>query len=328
MKRKGSTFRTAMVMASALAVVAACGASSEQAADYPDRRITVTMPTGPGGTIDSSTRILLESWDFGVRMVPVNQEGGATEVGALSVLQGDHEGYDIMSSTADLHTVMAALLSDRVNVEDFAPIGSTLSLVPALYVHKDAPWDTAEEFIAALQEPNSDVTIAVTQGTGQHLLVLHILDVLGSDAKVLPGGGADSRNAVAGGVTNSAIFPAASYTSLADQVRILAVFGDENTAPDITDNAPAWNSVSDVEVPAFSQVLAWYVSSKFRNDHPDRYQTLVESFKSAVESDAFRSDLEAIDLGAWIDYKSPSEIEELDGEMLEFIDQYGSLLSQ
>lgn len=305
-------------------------ADAAAAGDYPDQQITVTIPVGPGGTIDSSTRLLSENWDLGVPFVHVNQPGAATELGARSVLQGGANGYNLLSTTHDLHVMMASVLSDEVDVDDFVPIGGgTMALEPALIVGNGTPWESAEEFVAALEEEQSDVTIAIVRGNALHIQTLQLLEQLGSDATVVPyASGGDARTSVAGGITDATIIPAAGYTGLAEDARILAVFADENPAPELTDDAPAWPDVSDVEVPFVEQVLAWYVPSEFAESNPAQYQVLVDTFAEAVQGEGFREAMAAVNFEPWIDYRTPDEIQALEQDMVAFVEEYGSLLTE
>lgn len=320
--------RTWILLVVILLVAVACGQSSNQA-EYPSRAITVVIPVSPGGTIDTSTRLVTQNWDLGVPFIDANQPGAATEVGALTVLGSDNEGYTMFSTTMDLHVAMAYLLSDKVSVDDFAPLGGTMSLEPALLVNKDTPWQTAQEFISALQQKGSGITIAVVQGNALQIQALLLLEALGSDATVVPfSSGGDARAAVLGGHTDATIIPAAGYPPLADDTRILAIFADHNPAPELTDNAPTWSEVSDIQLPLVRQVLTWYVTSEFADKYPDRYQKLVDGFASVVQSDAFASSLAAAQPGfdKFIDYTTPDQILSEQDAMIKFLDKYGSVL--
>ncbi len=113
-------------MAAALAVIAACTATSARA-DYPDRNITIIVPYPPGSTADLLARELGRQMtiDWGKQVLVENRPGAGGSVGADFVAHAKPDGYTLLLCTNSPLTTNLALYKslNYQTLRDFAPIG-------------------------------------------------------------------------------------------------------------------------------------------------------------------------------------------------------------
>src|SRR5258708_22804572 len=69
-----------------------------QAADYPNRTVTVVVPTAPGGVLGLLGRLVSVKLEqrFGKTFVIEHRPGGGTSVGATAVARAAPDGYTLL----------------------------------------------------------------------------------------------------------------------------------------------------------------------------------------------------------------------------------------
>jgi tripartite-type tricarboxylate transporter receptor subunit TctC len=124
-------------LARALACAAACAlatAGSAEAAGYPERAVTIIVPSTPGGTLDRASRMLgprLEA-RLGQPFVVETRPGAGGMIGAAAVAKAAPDGYTLLMSSSAAH-VLVKILNAKT------PYDPTKDFVPlALVSH--APW--------------------------------------------------------------------------------------------------------------------------------------------------------------------------------------------
>ena len=127
-----SMFRT---LARRIGIAAFCGAAALAgpafAADYPQRPVSIVVPTTPGGTADILARLigprLAERW--GQAVVVENKPGAGTLIGSDYVARAKPDGYTLMLTFNELATLPALNPNVRLDVENgLARIGKIGSL--------------------------------------------------------------------------------------------------------------------------------------------------------------------------------------------------------
>ncbi|SEI37941.1 tripartite tricarboxylate transporter substrate binding protein [Achromobacter sp. NFACC18-2] len=125
-------FRT---LARRIGIAAFCGAAALAgpafAADYPQRPVSIVVPTTPGGTADILARLigprLAERW--GQAVVVENKPGAGTLIGSDYVARAKPDGYTLMLTFNELATLPALNPNVRLDVENgLARIGKIGSL--------------------------------------------------------------------------------------------------------------------------------------------------------------------------------------------------------
>ncbi len=145
-----------------------------QAAEFPDRQVTMVVPFAAGGSTDVVARILAQkmSDDLGQQVIVQNVAGAGGNLGADNVARADPDGYTILMGTVATHALNPLILKSTPYdpEKDFAPI-SLLVLVPnVLVVNPELPAKTVAELIALLKSKPGTFSYASSgNGTPLHL---------------------------------------------------------------------------------------------------------------------------------------------------------------
>jgi len=149
------------LLAAALAVSAP---QIVRAQSFPDRPVRFVVPYQPGGSTDTSSRIIAEKLAriFGQQVVVDNKPGGGTIIGTEVVAKAKPDGYTILLTPGALAVNAAfgvALPYD--SVKDLAPVARFVDLPMLLASNNDAPFKSVAELIAwSKAEPNRIVPYA------------------------------------------------------------------------------------------------------------------------------------------------------------------------
>ncbi|MEM9441621.1 MAG: tripartite tricarboxylate transporter substrate-binding protein, partial [Pseudomonadota bacterium] len=135
----------------AAAGIAVLGLSAGAAfAEWPEKPITYVVSFGAGGNADIVARLNAEvlSEALGVPVNVVNKPGGAHIPATMSVLEAPADGYTVFNwSPPSFMVVPLTRATPYDPLKDFVPLYAGISASNALYVAKDSPYTTFEEFI-------------------------------------------------------------------------------------------------------------------------------------------------------------------------------------
>lgn len=138
--------------AAALLLVGVVAAAPSAAQSFPQRPIQLIVPTGPGGTLDLSARLLGPLWSetLGQPIVVVNRAGGASAIGTRSVAQAPADGYTLlMTSDSSFVTVPLTRSDLGYTLDDFTFLFGYGQGSLFLAVRADSAHRTLAEFLAA-----------------------------------------------------------------------------------------------------------------------------------------------------------------------------------
>ena len=148
---------------------------SAQAADYPDRPITLVLPLGAGGAMDVLARGQFEPKLKDILGKPViieNRAGGGTVIAATSVAHAAPDGYTLLFAPSGTLTTNAALYKSLPYdpVKDFVPIALTSRVPFVLAVNPSLPVHSLKELIAYVKERPGQLSYGSTGiGATPHL---------------------------------------------------------------------------------------------------------------------------------------------------------------
>ncbi|MBO9651447.1 MAG: tripartite tricarboxylate transporter substrate binding protein [Variovorax sp.] len=160
-----------LVAAVALAVSLAC-ASGSAAAAYPEKTITLVVPTAAGGANDAMARIVGQGMSAILKQ-PVIVENKAGANGAIAseyVMRAAPDGYTIMLGYIATHAMNPALQKLRYDpVKDFEPVGMVGSSATMMVVSPTVKASTAKEVVAMLKAaPDKTSYASAGNGTAPH----------------------------------------------------------------------------------------------------------------------------------------------------------------
>ena len=237
-----TTRRWLLAAALALAPLLAGPAAAQT---YPNRPITFLVPWAAGGGADIASRLVgaaLEK-ELGQPVNVINRTGGNGVAGHVAIATAAADGYTIGMATSEIAYYKTMGLAEIV--PDSYDIISTVLVFPAgITVAKNSPFNTINDFIAALKSnpKNTYTASGAGQGGSWHMAIAGLSKAAGVGAdhvRWVPsqGGAPALQDVVAGGITMFSGSPAEAK-SLADagQVRILALMSDARSPafPDIT----------------------------------------------------------------------------------------------
>ena len=167
-----SMFRT---LVRRIGIAAFCGAAALAgpafAADYPQRPVSIVVPTTPGGTADILARLigprLAERW--GQAVVVENKPGAGTLIGSDYVARAKPDGYTLMLTFNELATLPALNPNVRLDVENgLARVGKIGSL-PVLVLTRPGIDDPGLPALIARFRANPGQYTYASNGSGSSL---------------------------------------------------------------------------------------------------------------------------------------------------------------
>lgn len=174
--------------------------------DFPTQEVRIIVPYDPGGTSDSTGRIvsdiIREEGLLPESMTVVNLPGANTRNGLEEVLHAEPDGHTLLLHHSTLNAMNAVGQID-IGFEDYELIAQVSHTPSVLVGSSDSEYSTFEEYLeAALEEPGS-ISVGITNiGSTTHLAYEAMMEATGHpDAfEVIPyQSGADLITAHLGG---------------------------------------------------------------------------------------------------------------------------------
>jgi tripartite-type tricarboxylate transporter receptor subunit TctC len=214
-----------------LVALVTVGAAAPVAAQYPDRSLTILTGYPAGGMVDIVARALAEGlkkkFPKGIAIVTRPGAGGSLAVAEL--VQAKPDGYTVILaplSTLVIHPQLNDL--PYKTPDDFEPIINVVSFYSLLAVRADAPWKTAQEFIAAAKASPGKLRVGSPgEGTASHLNLEELKRLSGMNVTHVPfSGWGESSPALLGGHIEGLIAQPGEVRPLVDgkKMRVLMVF--------------------------------------------------------------------------------------------------------
>lgn len=201
-------------------------------AAWPKRPVEFVISAGTGGGADRYARFMvglnIKNKYIPEAMLPVNRTGGAGAVAMNYVLKQKGNGYVILIT---LNSFVTTPLFQNLpwSFRDFTPIALLALDNFPLWVHKDSPWKTIDEFIAEAKKRS--ITVGGTGSKQEDEIVFRAIEKLAKTKsfKYVPykGGGAVAKSLVGkhSEATVNQVSEAGPFYP--EHVRPLAVFQDK-----------------------------------------------------------------------------------------------------
>jgi len=178
--------RAACVVATAL--LACMDAAAAQA--YPSRPVTLVVPFGAGGPVDTLARSLSEAMraSLGQPVIIENVTGASGTIGVGRAVRAAPDGYTVSIGNWPSHVVNGAIYSLPYDLlKDFEPVARLSSNPYVVVARKDLPAKDLGELIAWLKaNPNKATQGTAGPGSGQHVSGVYFQNVTGTRFQFVP----------------------------------------------------------------------------------------------------------------------------------------------
>jgi len=142
--------KTSGLAAGFLAIVASIGSfpATSQSQDYPNKLVTVTVPTTPG-SLATICQFVVESLATRLKqpMITVTRPGADGLIGARAVRAAPADGYNLLCVNASLFNAHLFRSDAGYQVRDFVPIGVIASSPFFLVASSAVPSRTLKELV-------------------------------------------------------------------------------------------------------------------------------------------------------------------------------------
>jgi tripartite-type tricarboxylate transporter receptor subunit TctC len=160
--RSAVPWRAVLTAALGVAILAA----TAQAQDYPKRPVRLIVAFTPGGTADTTARLIADEMHrtFGEVVAIENKPGANGAIAAQYVAQADPDGYTLFFTTVGAVAIAPAFRSDLPYdpLKDFAPVGKAAINSPVLVVNAEMKAGSARELAEIARKKPDAITIGIT----------------------------------------------------------------------------------------------------------------------------------------------------------------------
>ena len=178
--------RTAFAVA--CATLAWMGVAAAQS--YPSRPVTLIVPFGAGGPVDTLARALSEAMraSLGQPGVIENVTGASGTIGVGRAVRAAPDGYTVSIGNWPSHVVNGAIYSLPFDLlKDFEPVARLPSNPYVIVGRKDLPAKDLKELIAWLKaNPDKATEGTAGPGAGQHISGVYFQNVTGTRFQFVP----------------------------------------------------------------------------------------------------------------------------------------------
>lgn len=301
-------------------------------AEFPERPITIVVAFGVGGSADRMTRAMSNavSEELGQPVQVINKKGAGTLLGANYVLGQPHDGYTILANTFSPYLLNTILEGNaQYTLDDFAYLNFQWFDEDLIALHKGSQLRDLPELLEAIRSKPKTIKASVVRGSAGHLMAKLLLEVNGIPQEnlnlVTYNSGGMARSAVAGGVVDFIVISATGSETIREYIRPLAMVGEH---ADESWNVPSINEAlkpMGISVPVLpGSVRGFATTAKFKQQYPERFETLVSAVQRALEKSELQERLAGSDIGGrWI---GPEQSEEIMRSSFAIFKDYSYLL--
>ena len=253
--------------------------------NFPERNIDVIVPIAEGGALDRAVRAFTNVWSehLGTTFQSSFHPGASGEVGYRLFTGRPADGYTLLAGNIGPEILMYAMQNPDYNFpEDFVYFGTMDSDPVVIWVHRDSPFQTIHDLIEAGQQR----MITISTSRFPHpatLAALLLARETGADFNIISyGGGGPARIAAFTREVDAITTHLSSSYDLSDEIRFLIMFNYENHWRDISNNAPTPMEAFNLDLPSLGANRAWAVRREVKENYPERFQRLVDTFQQTM----------------------------------------------
>src|SRR5499426_3632355 len=190
MRGRRDITRPGVTQALAVACAMLAGVGVAVAQSYPSRPITLIVPFGAGGPVDTLARTLIEPMRaaLGQPLLVENVTGASGTIGVGRAVRATPDGYTVSIGNWPSHVVNGAIYTlpyDLLN--DFEPVARLPSNPYVVVARKDLPATDLKGLVAWLRaNPDKATEGTAGPGAGQHVSGIYFQDVTKTRFQFVP----------------------------------------------------------------------------------------------------------------------------------------------
>ena len=165
--------RTQLIISLAAGVLSLLGTTPALAQAWPEKTITIVVPTAAGGANDAMARIIAQglSTRLGKSVIVENKAGANGAIASEFVARAAPDGYTIMFGYIATHGINPALQKLKYDpVTDFEPIGMVAASPTLLVANNAVAAKSAKELVQLLKgKPGTFSYATAGNGTAPHI---------------------------------------------------------------------------------------------------------------------------------------------------------------
>ena len=223
----------------ALTTLLACGGAQ---AAYPEKTITIVVPTAAGGANDAMARVIGQAMSAILKQSVIvdNKAGANGAIASEFVMRAPPDGYTLMLGYIATHAMNPSLQKLRYDpVKDFEPVGMVGSSATLMVVSPAVKANNAKDVVALLKATPDKISYASAgNGTAPHFAAEMFKLATGTSMLHVPyKGSAPAITDTIGGQTQvmfPSLFTAMPYVK-GGKLKAVGVAGDKRSAlmPDV-----------------------------------------------------------------------------------------------
>jgi tripartite-type tricarboxylate transporter receptor subunit TctC len=300
------------------AMVLLAGQTAQAQGKFPERPITIVVPSAPGGTTDFSARLIAEplSRALGQPVVIENKAGAAGNIGNQAVAKAKPDGYTLLLAYSGYQVGNPHLFSKSGwdPIKDFTPI-SMLTRAPQVLATKAAlPVKNLKELIA-YAKANPDKLNYASSGNGsiQHIAGELFKQMTGTSIQHIPykGAGPAVQDLLGGQVDLFFTTPASVVSHIkADKLKGLVVTSNGRLS-----SLPQVPTSKEADLSEFT-IDSWFALYAPAGTPPE----IVNQINSEIAKILAQPDIKkkAEDAGTLTDHMNPAQLGEYTRKELDY----------
>ncbi len=275
---------------------------------WPNKPITLVVPTAPGGTTDFSARLVADSMSktLGVPVLVDNKPGGSGNIGNQFVARAKPDGYTLLVSFSGYHVGNPHLFKQAGwdPIRDFAPVGMMTVAPQVITINPKLPINNVKELIAyAKKNPGKLNYASAGSGSIQHIAGELFKQQTGTFITHIPyrGSGPAVQDLMGGQVDLFITTPAGVVSQIqAGRLRGLAVTGKKRLSA-----LPQMPTTDEAGLPNY-EVDSWFAMYAPAGTNPEIIQRLNQALGIALSTPEAQTKAE--NAGTTIKTMTPAEL--------------------
>ncbi|MBI2771920.1 MAG: tripartite tricarboxylate transporter substrate binding protein [Burkholderiales bacterium] len=264
---------------------------------FPDRPITIVVPTPPGGPIDRVARAVgqqLQS-ELGQAVVIDNRVGASGKIGVQSALRAPRDGYTLIAVSPSIASVNPAV--DKAvgydPLKDFEPLGIVAKNSGVVAARATLPVASMRELVAyARARPDHLTYGSFGIGTSLHLHSEELASALGISLRHIPyKGESQALNALIAGEVDLMLYVTSPVVPFAEGGRVRALAATSTRRWASLPHVPSFAESGVPELQAYTY-QSWVGFVLPAGVPPDVAERLGQALRAAVAKPELRRQLE------------------------------------